>query len=516
MSTDVPPAVPLPPAPLPDDPTLLKAMLAELLATLRQRDQELEHIRHRLDLLLRRLYGPRAEKFDPAQPSLFDDVPPQTPALPPVAPAPAAEAPAPQRGHGRRRLPDSLPRLRFEHTLSPTECACPACGTTRTRIAEDSSEQLDYKPAALFVVEHIRHVYACPRCQGQLVTAPRPDAAIDRGLPGAGLLAHIAVSKYLDHLPLHRLERIFGRHGLELPRSTTCGWMAQLAELVRPAYELMRREVLGSRVVQTDDTIVPVQDKSREHCRQARAWVYLGDQAHPFTVFDYTPDRSRDGPAQFLGNYQGFLQADAYAGYDQLFAAGKVVEVGCWAHARRKFYDHKDAAPELAHEALARIAQLYAVEKQARERGLDADAVRALRQQQSLPLLTALRQWLLERQPELLPKNPLRGAIDYCLNQWAALTRFTEEGWLSIDNNAAERALRGVAVGRKNWLFAGSDAGGRTAAVLFSLTASCHQAGVDAFAWLRALIVRFSAGPVTEAELRELLPDRWHAALPPA
>ncbi len=516
MSTDVPPAVPPAPEHLPDDPALLKAMLAELLATLRQRDQELEHVRHRLDLLLRRLYGPRAEKFDPAQPTLFDELasPPPAPPPPPVAPPPAAEAP--RRGHGRRRLPDSLPRVRLEHTLSAAECACPDCGQPRSKIAEDTSEQLDYRPAALFVVEHVRHVYACAHCQGCVTTAPRPDAAIDRGLPGPGLLAHIAVSKYLDHLPLHRLERIFARHGLELPRSTICDWMARLAALVRPVYERLKTEVLDSRVLQTDDTIVPVQDPSREHCRQARAWVYLGDAAHPFTVFDYTPDRSRDGPAEFLGKYQGFLQADAYAGYDHLFAGGKVVEVGCWAHARRKFYDHQDAAPELAHEALARIAQLYAVEKEARLRGLDDDAVHALRQERSLPLLTALRQWLVERQPELLPKNPLRGAIDYALNQWTALTRYVEHGYLAIDNNAAERALRGVAVGRKNWLFAGSDAGGRTAAVLFSLTASCHQAGVDAFAWLRALIARLSAGPAAQAELRELLPDRWQAAPPPA
>ena len=509
---------------LPDDPTLLQAMIRELLLTLHERDQELQGVRLRLDALLRRLYGPRAEKIDPSQGSLFEDVPP--PAPPPAPPLPAAPAPtakgSAQRGHGRRRLPASLRRVRQEHALSEAECACPACGTARCKIAEDISEQLDYQPASLFVVQHVRFVYACPECQGCVTTAPPPAQPIARGLPGAGLLAHIAVSKYLDHLPLYRLERIFGRHGLELPRQTSCDWMAALAELVTPLYELLKRQVLASGVVGTDDTPVPVLEPGRGSTKQGRLWAYLGDAAHPATVFDYTPDRCRAGPAQFLGNYQGFLQADAYAGYDHLFAAGRVVEVGCWAHARRNFFEHKDANPALAHAALARIGQLYAVEAEAKElrghraaagqdRAQQDEAVRLLRQHQAVPLLTALGAWLKEQRPQLLPRDPLRGAIDYCLNQWPALVRYSEHGCLAIDNNATERALRGVAVGRKNWLFAGSDAGGRTAAILYSLMASAQRAAVEAFAWLRDVINRRSAGPLSAEALGRLLPSAWQA-----
>lgn len=300
---------------LPDDPVVLKQMIAELLATLRDRDRQCDQLRHRLDQLLRRLYGPRAEKFDPNQPWLFPELSQPSAAAEPGATVPAAEAtqeqastPAKKKnGHGRRRLPDSLPRIRQTHDLSETECACPECGSQRLKIGEEVSEQLDYQPASLFVIEHVRCTYACPKFQSHVTTADKPAQPIDKGLPGPGLLAQIITSKYDDSLPLYRLERIFGRHGLELPRSTTCGWMAACATLLTPLYALMVSRVLQSQVLHTDDTAMPVQDPDRDRTRQARLWVYLGDRDHPYTVFDFTPNRSRDGPQQFLGGFRGFL-----------------------------------------------------------------------------------------------------------------------------------------------------------------------------------------------------------------
>jgi transposase len=343
------------------------------------------------------------------------------------------------------------------HDVAPAQRLCPGCGQERTAIGEEVSEQLDYQPASLFVVEHVRCKYACPHCQEHVTTAGKPAQPIDKGLPGPGLLAHVAVSKYLDHLPLHRLERIFSRHGVELSRSTLCDWMAAAARLLVPLAEQMRRRVLQSRVIHTDDTPVPVLDNTRDTTRQARVWVYLGDRDHPYTAYDYTPTHARDGPVQFLGEYRGYLQADAFAGYDGIYATGRVAEVACWAHARRKFYDARTADPERSHAALAWIRRLYDVEDQGKPL---ADAKRAaLRQAESVPLLTAICQWLTEQRAAVLPKSPMGQAIGYALSNWPALCRYTEAGFLAIDNNASERALRGLAIGRKNWLFCGSDAG---------------------------------------------------------
>jgi transposase len=498
--------------PLPDDLATCQRMIRELLATLHQRDHELEGVRARLDQLLRRVYGPRAERFDPNQPFLFADAGAATPAPETVAattgPPPASDNPASAaRGHGRQRLPRNLPRRRVVHEVPPAERACPGCGRERAAIGEELSEQLDYQPASLFVVEHVRRRYACPHCQEHVTTAAKPAQPINKGLPGPGLLAHVAVSKYLDHLPLHRLERIFSRHGVGLSRSTLCDWMAAAARLLVPLAEHMRRRVLQSRVVHTDDTPVPVLDASRGSTRQARVWVYLGDRDHPYTVYDYTPTHARDGPVQFLGDYHGYLQADAFAGYDGIYATGRVEEVACWAHARRKFYDARTADAERSHAALAWIRRLYDVEDKGKPL---PDAGRAaLRQAESVPLLTAFCQWLTERRAAVLPKSPMGQAIGYALSNWPALCRYTEAGFLAIDNNASERALRGLAIGRKNWLFCGSDQGGRTAAVLASVLLSCQRHRLDPFVYLRDVLTRLPEHPVDRLE--ELLPDRWPA-----
>jgi transposase len=257
------------------------------------------------------------------------------------------------------------------------------------------------------------------------------------------------------HLPLYRLEDIFGRHGVEFSRATMCGWMRQSAELVLPLYELMKRRVLASRVIHTDDTPVEVLDPSLPHTRTGRFWAYVGDRRNPYVVYDYTPSRKRDGPAEFLKDYQGYLQADAFGGYDGSYtgSGGKIIEVGCWAHARRKFFEAKETASQPAHEALARIGQLYALERQAQEAQLAPEQIQALRQEKSLPLLTSFRPWLDALREKTLPKSPVGTAARYVLNNWDALIRYCEDGELAIDNNLAERAVKPCAIGRKNWIF---------------------------------------------------------------
>jgi transposase len=497
--------------PLPDDLATCQRMIQELLASLHDSQRDNEQLRHRLDQLLRRIYGPRAERFDPAQPLLFGA---DTAAAASTATAPVSELPpadqeeSSRRGHGRQRLPGNLPRRRMVHDIVPAERVCPGCGQQRTLIGEDVSEQLDYQPASLFIVEHVRCKYACPHCQEHVSTASKPAQPIAKGLPGPGLLAHVAVSKYLDHLPLHRLERIFSRQGIDLSRSTLCDWMAAAARLLLPVAELLKERVLESRVIHTDDTPVPVLDGSRASTRQARLWVYLGDRDQPYTVYDYTPTHARDGPVQFLGEFHGYLQADAFAGYDGIYATGRVVEVACWAHARRKFYDARTSDAERSHAALAWIRRLYDVEDKAKPLS-DGERL-ALRQAEAVPPLAAFCQWLSEQRSVVLPKSPMGQAVSYALSNWLALCRYTEAGFLAIDNNASERALRGIAIGRKNWLFCGSDKGGRTAAVLASALASCQRHRLDPFVYLRDVLTRLPDHPADQ--LADFLPDRWAAS----
>jgi transposase len=512
--------------PLPDDPVILKRMILELLETLRTTRRQNDQLHHRLDQLLRRLYGPRAEKFDPSQPWLFPELqqtPPTETTTPTAAPHDDVTPAAPKKnGHGRRRLPDSLPRVRQTHTLPDAECNCPDCGTRRVKIGEETSEQLDYQPAALFVIEHVRETFACPKCQGCVTTADKPAAPIAKGLPGPGLLAQIITSKYGDYLPLYRLERIFGRHGLELPRSTTCDWMAKCAELLRPLYDTMVSRVLESKVIHTDDTVLPVQDKTRDTTRQGRIWVYLGDREHPYTVFDFTPNRSRDGPQQFLAGFEGYLQADAFTGYDGIYlgSKGKIVEVACNAHARRKFFDARSSDAARAHAALAFYRQLYGVEREIKDElerlaapsdppmsAVDAETLSLRwRQEKALPVLGQFRVWLEEQRAAVLPKSPIGEATSYTLGNWDALARYAEAGFLAIDNNVAEREMKRVAIGRKNFLFVGSDKGGQTAAILFSFTSSCQRHGLDPFAYLRDVLDRLAVGNLSSAQLAALLP----------
>jgi transposase len=344
---------------------------------------------------------------------------------------------------------------------------------------------------------------------------------IEKGLAAPGLLAYLIVSKYGDHLPLHRLEHIFERHGIELARSTLCDWAAQSAEALKPLYELMVKRVLESRILHTDDTPVDVLDRRLSETRTGRFWAYLGDAAHPVDVFAYTPNRSRDGPRSFLAKWgQGerrYLQADAFGGYDGIYAGeagGQVTEVACWAHARRKFHEAQTSDLATSAQALAYIRLLYDVEDRARGQP-SAERLR-LRQEFAVPRLTQFKAWLEAQQAvrggPALPKSPMGQAIAYAQNQWEALTVYVTDGELDIDNNKSERALRRVAVGRKNWLFCGSDRGGATAAILFSLISTCQRHRVDPLAYLRDVLTRIAAHPMSR--LPDFLPDRWQSTAP--
>jgi transposase len=501
-------------AALPNDPAVLKQMIAELLRALRTERRDRAEVQQRLNALLQRLYGPRPGPTNPDQPLLFpeDDVP-APPAPPPPVSAPD-EGSSSRRGqckpHGRRRPPAHLRREDKRYELTAAERLCPECGKECEAIGAETTEQYDYKPAEVFVVSHQQVKYACKCCQGHVVLAPKPPQPIDKGLPGAGLLAQIITDKYLDHLPLHRTEQRFERLGAPLPRSTMGDWMAACAKQLKPLSDLLKEHVLRSKVLHTDDTTVPVRDEKRSTHRYGRLWTYIGDAAHPGVAFDYTVTHARDGPAAFLKSFRGFLQADAYGGYDGIYTGSKgtIIEVGCWAHARLKFADAESTDPERVLAAKAWVRQLYNVEDEAKELS-SAERLR-LRQEQSVPVLDSFCQWLVAQKALVLPKSPIATAINYVLNQWEALKVYTTDGDLDIDNNISERTLKLIGMGRINWLFLGSDNGGKTAAVLFSFTATCKLLRIDAFAYLRDVLERLPTHPADRLE--ELLPHRWQAA----
>jgi transposase len=521
---------------LPNDVAVLKRLIVEQRAQLLERNaiiarireeavREMESLRQQMEAehkaamaaLLRRYYGPKSERFDPRQLLLFGQ---RMEALSLDEANIAEEAGEPlvtrrvkgRDPHGRQQLPEHLERIPIEHDLE--DKSCPACGQARQRIGAEVSEQLEYFPASFKVLAHIRHKYSCPKCDDEgynpnIRAAPKPAQPIDKGLPGPSLLAHVAVSKLGDHLPLYRLERIFQRHEVHVARSTMCAWMRASGELVAPLVALMIGRVKQSRVIHTDDTPVPIQSPGQKKCRQGRIWCYLGDEANPYTVYDYTPSRQRDGPATWLAGFTGHLQADAYGGYDGIFTGGKVIEVACWAHARRKFYDAQDSDSRRAGEMLALIGALYKIEREAKENDLDEVARLTLRQMHSAPVLTQIEAWLDAEHQIVLPRSPMAAAITYAKNQWTALCAYTAQGFLNIDNNAAERALKRVAIGRKNWLFAGNDAAAQNHARLWTLIATCERHAVDPQRYLTSVLATIGNTPADE--LVQLLPDIWKA-----
>jgi transposase len=516
-------------------------MIRQLLEDRQNDARKISQMEHQLQQLIRRLYGRSSEKIVPKQMALFAEMLKALEAQEPPAeePPPAAPSvPSNRKGHGRRRIPADLPRERVIHDLAEEEKPCPCCGTMRALIGQETSEQLDIEPAKLNVIEHVRLKYICKECERkaaeggpQIQTAEKPLSPIEKGLAAPGLLSYLIVSRFCDHLPYHRLQRMLERAGIPLARSTQCDMAAQSAQALLPLYRRMVDEVLASRIIHTDDTPVDVLDPKLGKTREGRFWVYLGDESHPQVVFDYTPNRKRDGPMTFLTDWgkdgKRFLQADAFGGYDGIYAGdagGQVVEVACWAHCRRYFFEARNTDQRNSAQALAYIRLLYDVENQAFEqfktqpephigqpkRTLSAIRLE-LRQRLAVPRLKQFKSWLEPLQAtwggQVLPKSPMGQAVTYALNQWDALCVYTTDGELAIDNNASENALRRIAVGRKNWLFCGSDRGGATAAILFSFIASCQRHHVDPFAYLRDVLTRIAAHP--HHRLSELLPNRW-------
>lgn len=503
---------------LPDDPALLKQMIVQIRQEAAACIEALQQ-KHKaeIDALLRRFYGPRSERFDPTQLLLFgqtiDTMPVDTQAVEQASGEKlSTRRPRGRHKHGRQTLPECLERVAIEHKLEGQQRNCPCCGGDRVCIGTEVTEQLEHFPASFKVLQHIQHKYACRHCEQQghnprIELAEKPAQPIEKGLAGPGLLAYVITSKLADHLPLYRLEKIFARHDLHIASSTMCAWIESSAKLLRPLVDLMIARVRQSQVIHTDDTRVPVQDAAvKGKCKSGRIWTYIGDKPNDYTLYEYTPDRTRAGPAAWLKEYRGYLQADAYGGYDGIYATG-VKEVACWAHARRKFFDARETDSARAAQMLALVRELYSVEDEAK--ALGDEQRQALRQAGSVPVLARIKAWLDEQIKLVLARSPMAGAIQYTLNQWDALCRYTEHGWLDIDNNAAERAMKQVAIGRKNWLFAGNDAFGQHHAVLWSLIASAEAHGIDPQRYLTSVLAKIASTPLSE--LKQFLPDVWRA-----
>jgi len=481
---------------------------------------ELEKLRlvHQLEQLTRRYYGPRADKLDLGQLLLgfavaLEQRPVGPQDLPPGTPVEEHAARTLRRvRRGRRDIAalDKLPVVQQVHDLSEDQKPCPCCGTARQKIGQESTWQVEYFPGHFARIEHVQVKYACKHCEAnadnpQITLAEKPLQPIDKGMAGPGLLSYVITSKYADHLPLYRLESIFGRNGFEIDRSTMCLWAGDVADLVKPLYQLMIDRVLLSHVIGTDDTILPM--LAPEKTKQARVWVYLGDQDHPYNVFDFTLSRSRDGPARFLKDYNQVLLADAYGGYEGICVEKEMIQAGCWSHARRKFVDAQSLSPAIAVEALALIGKLFAVEQQVSfGSGTAADRL-ALRHVHSLPVVEQLHGRLLAWKQQLLPKHPMAQAIGYVLNQWKPLTAFLADGAVPLHNNLAEQQMKRIALGRKNFLFVGNERGGRTAAILSSITSTCRRHEIDPQLYLTQLLANLPATPMSQ--LDRWLPDVW-------
>jgi transposase len=489
-------------AALPDDVEQLKALVLSSRA-------EVEHLKLIIAKLKRLQFGRHSEKLDREIEQLelrLEELQVLAVAAVPLsAEKPAAQVPV------RRPLPEHLPRTRIEHTPA---CACPDCGAAMRKIGEDVSEILDYVPARFRVIQHVRPKMACPACE-RIVQIEAPSRPIERGIAGAGLLAHVLVSKYADHLPLYRQAQIYAREGVEIERSTMAEWVGGCFRLVDPLIEALARYVMAAEKLHADDTPVPVLDPGRGRTKTGRLWTYVrddrpaGSEETPAVLFRYAPDRRGERPRDHLAPFSGILQADAYAGFGHLYGE-RIQEAACWAHARRAFYElHQATQSPIAAEALERIGALYAIESDIRGRPPDERA--RIRQARAGPLLEALREWLRHTLGRVSKKSDLAKAIGYVLTRWSAFTRYRDDGRIEIDNNAAERALRVVALGRKNYLFCGSDAGGERAAAMYSLIGTAKLNGLDPEAYLRYVIERIADHPVNRVD--ELLPWNVAAAL---
>ena len=520
------------PASLPDldglDPEVLKELLiakhAESLEQHREltsSTHEIEHLKLVIEKYRRMIFGRKSEKLTGELEQLefrLEEL--ETAQAAEEARQAASEATQPsstptdskrRSRPARKPLPEDLPREVVTHL--PAHNCCPDCGGALRQFGEDVSEQLERIPATFKVIRHVRPKFACAGCE-HVVEAPAPSRPIDRGLPGPGLLAHVLVSKYGDHLPLYRQSQIYTREGVDLDRSTLAGWVGAASELLAPLVDEIRKHVLQASKIHADDTPVPVLAPGNGKTKTGRLWTYVRDDrpagysTAPAVWFTYSEDRKGEHPRRHLKDFKGALQADAYSGFHHLYGDGAIYEVACWAHTRRKFHDiHVVHASPTTTEAITRIGALYGIEDQIR--GKPAELRCSIRQNRARPLLDDLRQWMEKTLRSLSTKSETAGAIRYALSHWRALTRYVDDGLLEIDNSAAERALRAVAIGRKNYLFMGADSGGQRAAALYSLIGTAKLSEIDPAFYLRTVLEKIAEHPINRIE--ELLP--WNIAV---
>lgn len=493
------------------DVATLRAMVREQWAQVARRDRtiafkeaRIAKLTHELARLRRVQFAAKSERMDPAQRELFDEamaadiaaVEAELDALRATSTVPAAK---PRTKPVRRPLPADLPREETRH--EPASCDCATCGAALVKIGEHVSEKLDVKPMVFFVRRDVYPQYACRHCE-TIVAEPVAPAIVDRGQAAPGLLAQVAIQKYVDHLPLYRQEAIFARLGLALSRTTLAEWIGVIGLRLQPLVDALRARLLAAPVLHADETPVAQLDPGAGKTRRAYLFAYRSAGAQPIIVFDHCASRAGKHAAAFLGDWKGALMVDDYAGYKALFAQG-ITELGCWAHARRTFFDvHKASHSPLAKEALERIGELYAIE--AKLRDLDDEARGHERRHLLGPRLEALKQWLADLQPNVLGASGLARAVDYTLKRWDALARVLDDGAYPIDNNPVENAIRPIAIGRKNWLFAGSETAGRRAAAIMSLIATAKANGLEPHTWLTDTLTRL---PTTkDRDIATLLP----------
>ena len=496
--------------------THAEAVIAELRSVVADLRKLVAAQQAHIHRLVKITFGRGGERVE--GPTLFDGMdPPEaevpTPVEPPTSEADSDMPPTTKRkGHGRRRKPKDLPRRREEIDLSDAEKVCECCGTLKIRIGQSTSERLDYQPMSIFVREFVRPTYACRSCESQghdpqIAKAVLPPEPIPKSGIGAGLLAHVIVSKIIDHLPLNRQESMLARHGWDVCRSTLCDHLQKCGQLLTPLYVLMHRRLLQSFAIHADDTPLLLLRPRRT----AYAWVYLGDARNPYTLFDLTAGRSQTFPQAFLVGYQGFVHADAYDGYNAVH--NNVRHLGCWMHARRYFVEAEPSDPR-AVEALAFMRTLYAVEREIKDERdklddqfADADVV-GMRRTRAGPILAKFSDWLEVQHRSATPKSLFGQAVGYSRNQWASLVRYRDDARFAIDSGEAERAIRPLAVGRANWLHIGGDAGLKTASVLLSVCTSATRNGLNPWSYLRDVLDRLARRP-DGAEMGDLLPDAW-------
>lgn len=491
-----------------------RVLIAELARQIERDQREIEKLRHQLARLTKYVFGRRSEKGH--------DVPEQC-VLPFVSAAGEVEAasedeeaPATEvRSHerrkhpGRKPLPKDLPREQVVLDVDAEHKHCSGCDQPKARIGCDSTEALDYNPASFLIREYLRPKYACPRCQDGVEQEDLPIRPIEKGRPEPGLLAQVITAKYADHLPLYRQEQIFSRQGVGITRGLMSEWNGAVADLLTPLAETIHGQILQSRYIQSDDTGIEVQ--GAEGYRNGHVWVYRGEGGE--VSYDFTWQRNREGPMRRLKGYKGYLQADAAPAYDEVYRQYvDIKEVGCWAHARRYFKEAQATNPVPAAQAVVLIGELYGIERSSKQ--LDEIERHSQRQQRAKPLLERLHGYLREIEAHALPKSPLGQAITYALNQWQALNRYTEHGALEIDNNAAERAIKPIVLGRKNWLFIGSEAAAQRTCVLMTLVNTCKALQINPFEYLRDVIDRVSTHPMKR--IAELTPRQWKRLRQPA